>query len=361
MVRVARPGAAFDDTAEDRVSWSSGAPMNPPSQPEVVPAAPPSSSRTLLHPRGRLPPPLAADAPLHRKLVRSCFRLGKGLALHGVLEVAPAMAFHFFLSLMPLLVFLGYVVGIFAKRRGAEAALAPFFENLPPSTEVILKKEVERMAGATTLGPLAAVGFIWIASGGAHGLMIAIERVVGAPRRAWYKTRLWAMAWVVGSLVVLTAASVGVVQWDAVVHTPAPLVTPSRSEVERPRPTDERPARAHSPRRRAMPILRTTGERAFALALAMSAAVGALAGFYRFAVTHSRRVRRRVFPGALLAVGVWLVVSWGFGLYVRSLAEYAVFYGSLAAVAVLLVWLWLTSFAMLVGAELNAQLEGLRD
>jgi len=58
---------------------------------------------------------------------------------------------------------------------------------------------------------------------------------------------------------------------------------------------------------------------------------------------------------------VWLVISSVFGLYVKSLAEYAVFYGSLAAVAVLLVWLWLTSLAILVGAELNAQLEGLRD
>jgi membrane protein len=72
-------------------------------------------------------------------------------------------------------------------------------------------------------------------------------------------------------------------------------------------------------------------------------------------------VTRRVLPGAALAVVLWLVISWAFGLYVSTLAEYAVFYGSLAAVAVLLVWLWLTSLAILVGAELNSQLEGLRD
>jgi membrane protein len=72
-------------------------------------------------------------------------------------------------------------------------------------------------------------------------------------------------------------------------------------------------------------------------------------------------VKRRVLPGAVAAVALWMVISWAFGVYVSSLAEYAVFYGSLAAVAVLLVWLWLTSFAILVGAELNAQLEGLRD
>jgi membrane protein len=58
---------------------------------------------------------------------------------------------------------------------------------------------------------------------------------------------------------------------------------------------------------------------------------------------------------------VWLAVSWAFGNYVISLAEYAVYYGSLAAVAVLLLWLYLTSLSLLLGAEVNAILEGVRD
>jgi membrane protein len=60
-------------------------------------------------------------------------------------------------------------------------------------------------------------------------------------------------------------------------------------------------------------------------------------------------------------MGLVVVISWGFGLYVRTLASYTVYYGSLAAIAVLLIWLWLLSVAILVGAELNSQLEGLRD
>lgn len=91
---------------------------------------------------------------------------------------------------------------------------------------------------------------------------------------------------------------------------------------------------------------------------------GALVGlcaFYRFAVSHARTIRRRVLPGAAAAVASWIIVSWGFSLYLRTLASYTVYYGSLAAVAVLLVWLWLVSLAILVGAELNSQLEGLRD
>ena len=108
-------------------------------------------------------------------------------------------------------------------------------------------------------------------------------------------------------------------------------------------------------------MLRTDSDRTLALIFSLAGAVAALAGFYWVSVSHSKRVRRRVFPGAALAVSLWLVISWGFGLYVKSLSNYAVFYGSLAAVAVLLVWLWLTSLTILVGAELNAQLEGLRD
>jgi uncharacterized BrkB/YihY/UPF0761 family membrane protein len=83
-----------------------------------------------------------------------------------------------------------------------------------------------------------------------------------------------------------------------------------------------------------------------------------LAGFYRLAVVRAPRVRRRVWPGTIAAVSCWLVVSWGFGAYAASMADYALFYGSLAAVAVLLVWLYLTSLSLIVGAEVNALVEG---
>jgi membrane protein len=62
----------------------------------------------------------------------------------------------------------------------------------------------------------------------------------------------------------------------------------------------------------------------------------------------------------LAAVTCWLVMSWAFGVYAASIANYALFYGSLAAVAVLLVWLYLTSMCLMVGVEINAMLEGRR-
>jgi membrane protein len=98
-----------------------------------------------------------------------------------------------------------------------------------------------------------------------------------------------------------------------------------------------------------------------AVGSSLALACAGLAAFYRSSVSHPRRVKRRVWLGAVVAVSLWMAISWGFGLYARTLATYAVYYGSLTAVAVTLIWLWLTSVAILVGAELNAQLEGLRD
>ena len=119
-------------------------------------------------------------------IARAVHRLGHGLVLHDVLLAAPAMAFHFFLSLLPLLVFLGYVIGLIARRRGVDAVLSPLLDNLPGTAESLVKKEVERLAGGTgtgtALGPVAAATFLWIASGGTHGLMNAVENVIGAPR-----------------------------------------------------------------------------------------------------------------------------------------------------------------------------------
>jgi membrane protein len=81
-----------------------------------------------------------------------------------------------------------------------------------------------------------------------------------------------------------------------------------------------------------------------------------LAGFFRIAVVHRGR-KRHVWRGAALTVGVGLLVSWGFAQYLRTLARYTLYYGSLATVAMTLFWVYLWSVALLVGMELNAQLE----
>jgi membrane protein len=66
-------------------------------------------------------------------------------------------------------------------------------------------------------------------------------------------------------------------------------------------------------------------------------------------------------PGATLAVGCWLLLSWALGIYFRSFANLNKTYGTLGAGIALMIWLYWTGFAMLVGAELNSELAHFTD
>src|SRR5207248_150996 len=62
-------------------------------------------------------------------------------------------------------------------------------------------------------------------------------------------------------------------------------------------------------------------------------------------------------PGAVVAAVIWLAVSGLFAVYTAKFGSYNKAWGSLSAVIVMLTWLWLSSLALLVGAELNAEIE----
>jgi membrane protein len=64
-----------------------------------------------------------------------------------------------------------------------------------------------------------------------------------------------------------------------------------------------------------------------------------------------------VSPGSIMAVVCWIVVSGLFAFYVANFGSYNKTYGSLGAIVIFLVWLWLTNVAILLGAELNAEVE----
>ncbi len=89
------------------------------------------------------------------------------------------------------------------------------------------------------------------------------------------------------------------------------------------------------------------------------AALGALAlaAIYRYAPDRDPASWRWVTPGAIAATLLWLVASVGFSFYVRNFGSYNETYGSLSAVVVLLLWLFLTAFAIVFGAELDSEAE----
>jgi membrane protein len=86
-------------------------------------------------------------------------------------------------------------------------------------------------------------------------------------------------------------------------------------------------------------------------------AIAAIATLYR--IGPSRRPVRFtwVLPGAAVSALAWVAASYLFGWYVTTLSDYTATYGSLAAIVVFMTWLWLSVTIILIGAELNAELE----
>jgi uncharacterized BrkB/YihY/UPF0761 family membrane protein len=307
---------------------------------------------------------------------------------HDAFGAAASIAFWVFLSFVPLLVLVGFLVGLVARAHGVDALVGPILELVPGTAEGLVGKELQRLAGASSssMAPLGVVGFLWTASSGLHNLMDVFENAVKVTRRPWWKQRAIALAWVVLGLATACALAWLLVKTDAIVNAYDPPAasahdSPAQSAHEVPavgalppaasprRPGERAPqARSQPPgahsktnlRGRVNKALHTPDEQLIAAVLMLVTGAAFLAGFYRFAVEHPAGMRRRVWPGAVTAIVSWLLVSWAFGNYAVSIGDYALYYGSLAAVAVLLVWLYLSSLTLVIGAEVNAQLEGLR-
>jgi membrane protein len=89
--------------------------------------------------------------------------------------------------------------------------------------------------------------------------------------------------------------------------------------------------------------------------IAMLTSVAVLAVIYHFG-TPKTQDWRKVLPGALLATATWFFATLLYGLYVTRFADYSIVYGSLGAAVATLVWLYMVSISILIGAEFNAQI-----
>lgn len=93
----------------------------------------------------------------------------------------------------------------------------------------------------------------------------------------------------------------------------------------------------------------------------MLAVVAVIVALLYYATPNIRQPRLRwVSVGAVVAIVVWVLASAAFGLYVAGFSSYDKTYGSLAGVVVFLLWLWITNLALLLGAELDSELERAR-
>jgi membrane protein len=91
--------------------------------------------------------------------------------------------------------------------------------------------------------------------------------------------------------------------------------------------------------------------------LLAAAATAAVAALYRYGPSRDTPRWTWITPGSALAALGWLLLTLGFGFYVANFGNYNATYGSLGAVVVLLTWMYLSSYVLLFGAEMNSELE----
>ncbi|WPR77388.1 YihY/virulence factor BrkB family protein [Algoriphagus sp. NG3] len=85
--------------------------------------------------------------------------------------------------------------------------------------------------------------------------------------------------------------------------------------------------------------------------------VGGIGLIYNFGPKRRRPGFMWVIPGAILATSLWLLASWGFSFYIRNFWNLGEIYGSISAVIFLMLWLFISTFIVLLGAELNYEIE----
>ena len=98
------------------------------------------------------------------------------------------------------------------------------------------------------------------------------------------------------------------------------------------------------------------GKIAIYAVMTLAGAAG-IATIYRYGPDRARARWAWLTPGSLGAALLWLLLTLGFGLYAANFGDYGATYGSLSAVIVLLTWLYLSAYVLLLGAELNSELE----
>jgi len=181
---------------------------------------------------------------------------------------------------------------------------------------------------------VALLGALWLASSAFNTLMAVLEVTVLAQRRPWWKRRLIALGCVVSSILLFTASG-----------SVAVTLAGGPSTVVRLLARGDFPFLDHA-------------SHFLLLGLVLSIATALLSAFFRIAVIRPG-VRRRIWPGAMLTIAASGSASVGFAYYASHLARFALFYGTLSAVAITLGWLWIMCLTLLLGAELNLQLEDL--
>ncbi len=245
------------------------------------------------------------------------------------------VAFYAFLALFPALAAIVGLYGLFADPQTVAQQVGQFAQSVPGPARTLITQQLQRLTDRSNstgvgIGVIVSLALaLWSASGGVNNLILAINAAYDETRRrSFIKQRALALLFTVAGIIFM-AVAIGLVA-----AVPALLQAFLGDS----------------------PVLRLALQ-ALRWVLLVAVLFVGLAVLYRVSPVRRAPKMRWVTIGSVVAVVLWLIASIGFSLYVSTFGNYAKTYGVLAGIVVLLLWLWISSYAILLGAEVNAEAE----
>ncbi|KAB7628323.1 YihY/virulence factor BrkB family protein [Alkalilimnicola sp. S0819] len=264
---------------------------------------------------------------------RVVLRTREDVNRHFLGLAAAGVAFYSLLGLFPALAAAVAIFGLLLDPATVQSQLAGLMDVMPEQAAGLLQGRLEALAAesSTSLGLGAVLGLLvalWSATKGVKALFKSLNMAYEEPEtRGWFKLNGLALLFTLGGIVFLLLA-VGLI---AVLPALMGLL--------------------------GMEGLGRLLAQWLRWPLLLALMVLALGVVYRWGPSRPSPSWRWLSPGALLATGLWLLASILFSVYVGSFSNYDQTYGSLGAVVILMMWLFLSAFAVLIGAEFNSELE----
>ena len=242
--------------------------------------------------------------------------------------LAAQQAYYYMLALFPLMILVISIVPYL--NIDPEKAINVVNQLLPSETAKLLENNIvdlvkERNGGLLTFG---IIGTIWSASNGLNAFMKAMNIAFDVKEtRSFIKARLVSILLTLGLSVAFVVALLLPVFGNVLINTVQTIIPiPSQLDI-------------------VFSIFRWV--------VAFVVMVAILAALYRIA-PNKQYPFKHVIPGAIFATVVWQLISLGFSFYVSNFGNYSATYGSLGGVIILMLWLFLTGLALVLGGEINA-------
>jgi membrane protein len=280
-------------------------------------------------------PPQDTDAAPNRWIAVLRDTLAASLS-DRVSLTAAGCAFYATLALFPAISILISIYGLAFNPWNVESQLHALQELLPPPAFELIADRVHHLVAQPRarlsfgLGISTLITF-WSAATGTKSVIAALNLAYGATeRRGIIRFQL------VGFGLTLSAILVAVLGIALLVFLPAWLRVLGVLEYQT-----------------RIALLHWAG-----LTMLVGFAALAIALLYRFGPSRPRPPTPRVAPGTLLAIGLWLLASALLDFYIDHIGSFGATYGPIGAVVGVMLWFFVSVYAVLLGAELNAQLEG---